>query len=70
MKPSLYRKNTYNKFIETSNLNKLTCFCGISANLINHTHYDRHIKTPDGVVILTILSLKCRCCGKAHTIFP
>lgn len=60
----------YNKFIETINLNKLTCSCGISANLIKHAHYDRHIKTPDGVITLTILRVKCKCFGKTHAIFP
>ena len=63
-------QNNYNKFIENINFHKLSCSCGMSGQLIKHAYYDRHIKTPDGVMTLTILRVKCKCCGKTHAIFP
>ena len=66
---SLTQKN-YNEFVKNINLNKLTCSCGMSGQLIKHAYYDRHIKMPEGVVTLTILRVKCTCCGKTHAVFP
>jgi hypothetical protein len=59
-----------NKFIENIDFHKLSCSCGMSGQLIKHAYYDRHIKMPEGVITLTILRVKCTCCGKTHAIFP
>ncbi|WP_425359771.1 DUF6431 domain-containing protein [Clostridium beijerinckii] len=42
----------------------------MSGQLIKHAYYDRHIKMLEGVITLTILRVKCTCCGKTHAIFP
>ena len=51
-------------------IHTLTCSCGMSGQLIKHAYYDRHIKTPNGIIILKILRVKCKCCNKTHAIFP
>ena len=66
---SLTQKD-YDKFIESIDFHKLTCSCRMSGQLIKHAYYNRHIKTPDGVITLTILRLKCKCCNKTHALFP
>ena len=63
-------QDNYNKFIENIEFHKLTCSCGMSGQLIKHAYYNRHIKTPDGVITLTILRVKCKCCNKTHALFP
>lgn len=63
-------QDNYNKFIENIDFHKLSCSCGMSGQLIKHAYYDRHIKMPEGVITLTILRVKCTCCGKTHAIFP
>lgn len=60
----------YNKFIENIDFSKLTCSCGMSGQLIKHAYYNRHIKTTKGIIKLTILRVKCKCCNKTHAIFP
>ena len=42
----------------------------MSGQLIKHAYYNRHIKTPNGIIELTILRVKCKCCNKTHAIFP
>lgn len=63
-------QENYNKFIKNIDFNKLSCSCGISGQLIKHAYYDRHIKTSNGVINLTIIRVKCKSCGKTHAIFP
>lgn len=63
-------QNSYNKFIESINIQKLTCSCSLSGQLIKHAYYSRTIKTSDGPVIIIILRVKCKSCGKTHAIFP
>ena len=65
----LIQKN-YNEFIKSIDFHKLTCSCGMSGQLIKHAYYDRHIKTPDAVITITILRVKCKSCGKTHALFP
>ena len=66
---SLTQKN-YDKFIETIYFHKLTCSCKASGQLIKHGYYYRKIKTPNGIMSLKILRVKCKSCGKTHVIFP
>ena len=66
---SITQKN-YNEFIENMDIHALTCSCGMSGQLIKHAYYDRHIKTPNGIITLKILRVKCKCCNKTHAIFP
>lgn len=61
---------SYNKFLDTIGFHQLTCSCGLSGSLIKHGYYNRSIKTPDGIITLSILRMKCKHCGKTHAIFP
>ncbi|WP_423236818.1 DUF6431 domain-containing protein [Clostridium butyricum] len=42
----------------------------MSGQLIKHAYYNRHIKTPNGIIMLKILRVKCKCCNRTHAIFP
>ena len=66
---SLTQKD-YDKFIDNIDFHKLTCSCSMCGQLIKHAYYNRHIKTSDGVITLTILRVKCKCCNKTHALFP
>jgi len=61
---------SYNNFLEDLEMNQLQCSCGLSGCLIKHGYYTRSIKTPHGIVQLSILRVKCKHCGKTHAIFP
>ena len=66
---SLTQKN-YNEFVKNINLNKLTCSCGMSGQLVKHAYYNRRVKNFDGIIELKILRVKCKCCNKTHAVFP
>ena len=61
---------SYNKFLDNINYHQLLCSCGMAGCLTKHGYYSRSIKTSDGIVILSILRVKCKHCGKTHAIFP
>jgi len=63
-------QENYNNFLDSIHFHNLTCSCGISGNLIKHAYYTRSVKTPEGLVALRILRVKCKCCGKTHALFP
>lgn len=63
-------QKTYNEFIENMDIHALTYSCGMSGQLIKHVYYNRHIKTPDCIILLKILRVKCKCYNKTHAIFP
>ena len=63
-------QKTYEEFINLIPFHKLTCSCGISCNLVKHAYYTRSIKTPNGLISLQILRVKCNCCGRTHAILP
>ena len=63
-------QDNYNKFIENIDFHKLSCSCEMFGQFIKHAYYDRHIKTPEGIITITILRVRCKCCGKTHAIFP
>lgn len=60
----------YSKFLEDVDIYRLTCSCGLSGCLIKHAYYKRSIKTPNGLITLSILRVKCKHCGITHAIFP
>lgn len=63
-------QKSYSEFVENINFNRLTCSCGMSGQLVKHAYYSRHIKTPNGIIELKILRVKCKCCNKTHAVFP
>lgn len=66
---SLSQKN-YDKFLESINFSTITCSCGKYGSLTKHAYYSRKIKIPDGPVVIRILRVLCKCCGKTHALFP
>jgi len=65
-----FSQKSYHQLIESINFYQLTCSCDSSGQLVKHAYYERTIKTPDGLVVLNILRVKCQCCGKTHAVFP
>lgn len=66
---SVSQKN-YDALLENLNLNKLTCSCGNLGDFIKHGYYNRSIKSSDKPVVIRILRVICKRCGKTHAIFP
>lgn len=61
---------SYNNFLQNIEMHQLSCSCGLSGCLIKHGYYNRSIKTSHGIILLSILRVKCKHCGKTHAIFP
>ncbi|MCK9218254.1 MAG: DUF6431 domain-containing protein [Firmicutes bacterium] len=69
-KINTFSQISYNEFLGTINFHQLSCSCGLTGSLIRHGTYRRSIKTPDGILRICILRLKCKHCGRTHAIFP
>jgi hypothetical protein len=63
--PEIYGKVTANL-----PLYRLRCSCGHAGCLVRHGYYSRRLKTRQGTIILRILRVKCRECGRTHAILP
>ena len=62
---------SYNKLINSLNINQITCSCGHSGCLTRHAFYNRKFKAAGGVMLtISILRVKCSVCGKTHAILP
>ncbi len=51
-------------------LYRMRCSCGHAGCLVRHGYYSRHLKTLLGTIVLRILRVKCRECGRTHAILP
>ena len=51
-------------------LYQLRCSCGHAGCLVRHGYYSRRLKTRQGTIVLRILRVKCRECGRTHAILP
>ena len=51
-------------------LYRLYCSCGHAGCLVRHGYYRRRLKTNQGTIILCILRVKCKECGRTHAILP
>ena len=51
-------------------LYKLCCSCGHAGCLVRHGYYNRCLKTRQGTIILRILRVRCKECGRTHAILP
>jgi hypothetical protein len=69
-KINTFSQTSYNEFLESINFHQLFCSCGLSGSLIKHGFYSRSIKTPDGILNICVLRMKCNHCGKTHAVFP
>ena len=63
-------QKSYDDFLNHLQYHNLTCSCGISGHFTKHAYYTRTVKTSDGPIVLRILRVICRCCGKTHALFP
>lgn len=70
-KINLLNQISYNSFINSFDLLSLTCACGHSGCLTRHGFYTRYIKSyKEHKNRLSILRVKCACCGHTHAVFP
>ena len=51
-------------------LYRLHCSCGHAGCLVRHGYYRRRLKTRQGTIVLCILRVKCKECGRTHAILP
>ena len=49
---------------------RLHCSCGHAGCLVRHGYYRRRLKTRQGTIVLRILRVKCKECGRTHAILP
>ncbi|MGD9679317.1 MAG: DUF6431 domain-containing protein [Vulcanibacillus sp.] len=63
-----FTQKNYDELINTLPFHKVSCTCGQLGKLIKHGYYIRSIKTPDGLVKLKILRVKCKSCKRTHAI--
>ena len=65
-----FSQNNYDLFLDALPFHCLFCTCGRKGDLIRHGYYSRSIKTPQGLVILSLLRVKCKSCHRTHAILP
>ena len=63
--PEIYGKVTAN-----IPLYQLRCNCGHAGCLVRPGYYRRRLKTRQGTIVLCILRVKCKECGRTHAILP
>lgn len=51
-------------------LYRLRCSCGHAGCFVRHGYYRRRLKTRAGTIVLSILRVKCKECGRTHAILP
>ena len=51
-------------------LYQLHCSCGHAGCLVRHGYYRRRLKTRHDTIVLHILRVKCKECGRTHAILP
>ena len=61
---------TYGKVTANLPLYRLCCSCGHASFLVRHGYYNRRLKTRQSTIVLRILRVKCRECGRTHAILP
>ena len=49
---------------------RLRCSCGLTGHMVRHGYYRRHLKRRQGTIVLRILRLKCKVCGRTHAVLP
>ena len=59
-------QNIYGKVTANLPLYRLRCSCGHAGCLVR----SRRLKTRQGTIVLRILRVKCRECGRTHAILP
>ncbi len=65
-----FSQKKYNKFIEDLPFHRISCTCEQKGYLVKHGYYYRSIKTPEGLLQLSILRVRCKSCKRTHAILP
>ena len=60
----------YGKITANLPLYQFHCSCGHAGCLVRHGYYRRRLKTRRGTIVLRILRVKCKECGRTHAILP
>ena len=60
----------YGKVSASLPIYRLSCSCGHAGCLVRHGYYRRRLKTRQGTIVLRILRVKCKECGRTHAILP
>lgn len=60
----------YGKVTANLPIYMLRCSCGHAGCLVRHGYYSRRLKTLQGTIMLRILRVKCKECGRTHAILP
>ena len=60
----------YGRIVATLPIYRLHCSCGHAGCLVRHGYYRRRLKTRQGTIVLCILRVKCKECGRTHAILP
>lgn len=58
----------YDRTINNINFSSLKCTCGHTGCLTRHAYYTRTVRFKSAAVVLTILRVKCKQCGKTHAV--
>ena len=63
-------QTSYDNAINYIQLHQLSCSSCDHHNLIWHGTYERHVIMDDEIIILKVVRVKCKHCGKTHAILP
>lgn len=61
-------QNKYDDIINQINISELTCPNCKHSDMIAHGDYKRSVKTPSGIITISIKRVKCKNCGKTHAL--
>lgn len=60
----------YKNVVANLPIHRIRCSCGHAGHLVRHGYYSRRLKTSHGTIVLRILRVKCKECGRTHAILP
>jgi hypothetical protein len=60
----------YGKVTASLPIYRLSCSCGHAGCLVRHGYYRRRLKTRQGTIVLCILRVRCKECGRTHAVLP
>ena len=63
-----FSQTDYDNAINLLPFHMLQCSCGRHGCLIKHGYYNRILKLNDHTIILLVLRVKCKECGKTHAL--
>lgn len=60
----------YKNVVANLPIHRIQCSCGHTGHLVRHGYYNRRLKTSQGTIVLRILRVKCKECGRTHALLP